>query len=273
MADDFSLNFLFGLISKTPPHKVLGYLIWAKGMRLDQAKERFAAMSLREILVVLETEFAADAVLSKDPLVYARWFELLRDHMPRDLGTVIYNAELRERYRHLLERAVGKTRLQELLLPEQPAAAGARRLIPKTPPSVDPSAFLSHWAKELQTIILVAKTLAELPCAFDELLAQQKWAKGYVGARVEDDSEVQSVLNDAWRRIYQKLHTFDPSKGTFRSFALIWVTYAIRDYYRAFPAEPSPQSPAPPETPNGRGPRPAEERMFPMNNPTFISKL
>jgi len=267
VGDDFSLNFLFGLLSKAPPHKALGYLMLANGLDGGKAVERFAGMSLREILAVMEAEFAAGALISKDPLLYRGWFELLHEHMTRDLGTLIRNPELRKRYEHLLERTVGKIRLQEFLFPEQAAPTEARRATPKAPASVE-AAFLNLWAKEVQNIILVAKTLAEHPSAFDQLLSQQKWANGYVGARVEEDAEVQLVLNDAWRRVYQKLHTFDASKSTFRNFALIWITHAIR--YRGLAASEAPmESCLRPVSSNVPGRRQAEERIFPALKAVF----
>ena len=84
-----------------------------------------------------------------------------------------------------------------------------------------------NYYQEVETVVLIAKLLAGIPGAMEQLIAHERWVEGYIAARVETRPESDRVLNRAWNRIYKKLHTFDPMTASFRQFALIWVPYAI----------------------------------------------
>jgi len=86
---------------------------------------------------------------------------------------------------------------------------------------------------DIELDAVVANVLTGIPGALEQLIARERWIRGYVRVRVHADPAVEGIVREAWRRIYNKLHTFDGSKGSFRAFALIWISHAIRDHLKA----------------------------------------
>src|SRR3954463_2456328 len=84
---------------------------------------------------------------------------------------------------------------------------------------------------------LIDNVLTGSSSAFEQLIARETWVRGHVRVRVKHNIEVETVVQEIWRRIYKKLHTFDPKRGNFRAFALIWVTCALKEHFKALSPE------------------------------------
>jgi hypothetical protein len=101
-----------------------------------------------------------------------------------------------------------------------------------------PEKTVAGWIREVEAIILVARTLAEVPGTFEQLIERNKWLRGHIRARMPDGFGLERVIDDAWNRIGQKLNSFDPAKGEFRTWALIWADYAIDHHLKDVSSPP-----------------------------------
>jgi len=210
MSDDFGVHILLRLISRMPAQQVLVYLALADGLSPGQVLQRFGDMPLEEMLRQLEEEFSAKPCLGPDTLHYPGWFKTLHEQMESKGEEGTRRAAPRRRFVPFFPRSNGRIQLDEFL---QNVA--------------NPDETLAKWAQEVETVVLIANLLAEIPGAMEHLIAHERWVEGYIAARVENRRESNQVLNRAWNRIYKKLHTFDPATTNFRTFAVIWVPYAI----------------------------------------------
>jgi len=210
MSDDFGANIILRLISKMPAQQILVYLALARGLNPGQVLQSFADMPLEDILLHLNKEFAAEPCLGPAALPYTVWFKTIHEQMESTGERGTRRAGQRRRFVPFFPRPNGRIQLQEFL-----------------EKSANPAETVEKWAQEVETVLLIANLLAGIPDAMEQLIAHERWIQGYIAARVSNSSESHRVLNHAWNRIYKKLHTFDPMTTSFRSFALIWVPYAI----------------------------------------------
>jgi hypothetical protein len=208
------LTILLRLLAQTPPYKTLTYLAFLSGLSPAAFLER-APLTLQEMLLELQAAIMPDPLLVKNPLQYLAWFETLQDQMEEPFEKWAQSRPLQLRYTRLAHRRAGRITVEEAL-----------------DEAADPEEELRRWAREVEIVILSASTLAGGSGALDQLIQHEKWVQGHVRARLEEDSQIDAVFKDAWRRIHNKLHTWDPSKGSFHNFACIWISCAIRQNLR-----------------------------------------
>src|SRR5206468_2911412 len=98
--------------------------------------------------------------------------------------------------------------------------------------SKDQSTAPTYWMKYAEAADLIGLHLDGDRDAFELLIEHSEWRTGYAKVRVNDNSEMDDVLQDARTRLYKALPDYNPAISSFRTFAEPHVEWAIRDYVR-----------------------------------------
>jgi hypothetical protein len=139
-----------------------------------------------------------------------------------------------KRLRKSMKRTVGSLVREGLIPPTAPAIQGRSvgRMTIREHARAQGQYMIDQWRQTLAEAIRLTRAKEGNADAFGELFINyEKAVFGFIMAHGANRTDAQEIAQETWKKIWQKIPTYDPCYGTFAAFARYWAGIMRRRCY------------------------------------------